>query len=268
MIRTVPVQPYDEHAVADLAAEVETRGFAAASGVLSEAELRRLRPMVDAAVAHDLACTPADRRSEARGRVLFLPKHDPAFLDLLVHPGVMGPTERVLGEDCTLFTMTTSCRGPGEDGLPLHRDNRVDAPGYVASVGALVLLDDLDEHVGPTRLHPERSPSPPDATQFAEECLHLVAPAGTVCWFDGRMWHDVPPNRSSRPRRVLIVAMVRPWMRPRFDIPRMLSDLDLTRLPEGVGARLGFDHLLPGSAEEYYLSAERRREVLLARARR
>lgn len=252
--------------VSELASEVEQVGFAACSGVVGPDEVDGLRTMVDAAAAADLELAPEDRRDDARGRVLFLPQHDPAFLELLEDPRLMEPIEAVLGSDCTLFTMTTLCRDPGEEGMALHRDSKVDAPGFVAAMGALVLLDDLDHDVGATRLYPERTTEQPSIDDFQERCRHLIAPAGSVCWFDGRVWHDVPENRSNRRRRVLIIAMARPWVRPRFDNARMLAHVDFAALNPRVQAKLGFDHLLPGSAAEYFLPAEERRSVLLARA--
>ncbi len=265
LVTSVPASraPVDPGWVAE---HVARDGFATVHDVITGNELDQLRAMVDAAVEADAELAPIERRDEARGRVLFLPQHDRGFLDLLARPELVEPCEAILGSDCTVFTMTTSCLPPGSSGLAMHRDMRVHAPGFIVGVGVLLLLDDVDDLSGTTRFYPRRVPEQPSPEDFASSAVHLSGPAGSVCWFDGSVWHDVPPNRSDRPRRVAILAFIRPWMRPRFDIPRMLAHLEPTSFPAAVAAKLGFGHLLPGSTEEYYLPADERRARLLERA--
>ncbi|MEZ5182481.1 MAG: hypothetical protein R2702_11510 [Acidimicrobiales bacterium] len=60
--------------------------------------------------------------------------------------------------------------------------------------------------------------------------------------------------------------MVRPWVRQRFDMVRMLSHLDVEALDVEVQRKLGLLGLAPGSYEEFYLPAESRPRELLRRA--
>ncbi|MFN7150750.1 MAG: phytanoyl-CoA dioxygenase family protein, partial [Microthrixaceae bacterium] len=224
-------------------ADVERVGVAAVSGVLDPARLDDLRQKVDAAVAADALWLPEDRRATEYGRVLFLPHHDPSFLDLLGDPAITGVCDRVLGEDCTLYTMTTSCSPPGGQGRPLHLDLRHVTPGYVLAMGVMILLDDFDEQSGSTRYLPGVLESAPDPTTFERDSIRLVAPAGSVSWSDGRLWHDATANHTDRWRRCIILAMVRPFHRQRFDIARMLPSVDLATLGEPIQRKLGLGML-------------------------
>jgi ectoine hydroxylase-related dioxygenase (phytanoyl-CoA dioxygenase family) len=139
-------------------------------------------------------------------------------------------------------------------------------PGYILGLGALILLDDFTDASGPTRFHPEMVHDQPTLEDFESRALRLVAPAGSVCWFNAGAWHDVLPNRGGAWRRAVLIAMGRAGIRPRFDVPRMLSHLDLDHLPERVCRRLGLLTIPPGSYEEYYLPDGARQEAILRRA--
>lgn len=256
---SVPLHSASDVGVADRAvADVERVGVSAVSGVLDPDRLEVLREKVDAAVAADAQWLPDDRRSTEYGRVLFLPHHDPSFLDLLGDPAITAVCDRVLGEDCTLYTMTTSCSPPGGPGRPLHLDLRHVTPGYVLAMGVMILLDDFDEESGSTRYLPGVRDREPDPATFERDSIRLVAPAGSVSWSDGRLWHDATPNRTDRWRRCIILAMVRPFHRQRFDMARMLPRVDLAALDRPIQRKLGLGLLAPGSYEEYYMAPEQR----------
>lgn len=261
---SVPLHSASDAQVTDrLVADVERVGVAAVTGVLDPARLERLRQQVDAAVAADAHWLPDDRRATEFGRVLFLPHHDPTFLELLADPMITAVCDRVLGDDCTLYTMTTSCAPPGGAGRPLHLDLRHVTPGYVMAMGVMILLDDFTEESGSTRYLPGVREAAPDAATFERDSIRLVAPAGSVSWSDGRLWHDATPNRTDRWRRCIILAIVRPFHRQRFDMARMLSHVDLAALDEPIRRKLGLGLLAPGSYEEYYMDPEQRISSIL-----
>jgi hypothetical protein len=266
---TVPVhdrrEPDWARAVVD---DLERVNIAAASGVLTLAEVAELGAALNRAVELDAAWLPPALVARERGRVVYLPTYGEPFLSLAGHPGVFEPVDLLLGAGSLLYTMTSACTPAGGRGRPLHRDSTINVPGYAAALGIMILLDDFDEPSGATRFHPDVTDVEPDPATFTREAMRLVAPAGSVCWFHGAAWHDTTDNRSARDRRCVILASARPWIKQRFDVASMLADVDLTGLDPGAAARLGLDSLPPGSYAEYYLPAPERMAAARERARR
>lgn len=248
-----------------IAADIERQGVSAVVGVVPAEQVERLGALVDEALAAEEREYPPEREPDI-GRTVFLPHHHAAFLDLLDEPSLMGPCEAVLGPDCILYTMTTLCQPPHGLGRPLHVDTEYVVPDFVVGLGVMVLLDDFTPNSGPTRMHPDVTVEAPTAEAFELQALQLEAPAGSACWFHGRIWHDALPNRTNRWRRSILLAVVRPWVRQRFDMPRMVAHLGVEQMTPGIRQKLGFDLIAPGSYEEYFLPDANRKDELLRRA--
>ncbi|MEZ5321286.1 MAG: phytanoyl-CoA dioxygenase family protein [Microthrixaceae bacterium] len=261
-----PVRRFDPDRLDEIvAADIADLQNSVVADVLDPGEVARLSDMVDAALEADRALTPPHRSVDV-GRVLFPPVHDPRFLDVLANEAVMGPCDRLLGSDCHIYMMTTLCQPPGSAGRPVHVDTPFDTPDYLVGVGVMVLLDDFTPESGPTRLDTVATVDRPSEEEYLARAMTLEAPAGSVCWYHPRLWHDALPNRSDRWRRAIAVGVVRPWVRQRFDMVRMLRHLDLAHLPRPVRRRLGFESIPPGSYEEFFLPDGVRAQELLNRA--
>ena len=50
------------------------------------------------------------------------------------------------------------------------------------------------------------------ASQPRTDALHVAAPAGSVCIFDCRLWHCLPPNRTALPRVMYNVRFFPHWV--------------------------------------------------------
>lgn len=248
-----------------IASDVRSQAASAAAAVVAPPALEELRHLVDHALLEDERWRDPDDL-ENLGRVTFLPRYGRSALDLLGDATLMGPCDAVLGADCTLYTMTTLCLPPGGGARPVHLDLRYRPPGYIVGMGVMVLLDDFTPQSGPTRFHPDICEEQPSQEDFDRHARWLEAPAGSACWFDGGAWHDVASNRTDRWRRAILIAMVRPWVRQRFDMARMVAHLDVDTLPRAIHQKLGFDHVAPGSYEEFYLPHATRKAELLRRA--
>lgn len=262
----VPIHHGDStDADAAVAEDVATLGAACRPGVIGDRLVDEFREFVDRAVSADLAWhDPNDH--ENTGRVTFLPRYGALPLGLLEDDGVMGPVVELLGSATEMYTMTTACQEPGQSGRAIHVDALNQPTGFVLALGVLVLLDDFDELSGPTRFYPGVTPNQPTQADYDARAIHLHATAGSVCWFNAGLWHDVLPNRSTSPRRSILIAMGRSGLRARFDMVRMLSHLDIDDLSPTVKRRLGLLNLPPGSYEEYYLPDGERQEAILRAA--
>lgn len=264
---TVPMHDSSDPGwVAGVAADLTRCNVSAATGLFDGDQVERLADGLDAAVAEDARFLPADRYDQEFGRVLFLPSYGAPFLDLLDDGPLHEPVDATIGAGSTLYTMTSACTPPGGGPRALHQDSSLVIDRFPLGLGVMVLLDDFDERNGATRFSPVVGPTPPAADQFEQDSLRLVGPAGSVCWFHGAIWHDTTRNDGNRPRRCIILAFIRPFVRQRFDMPRMLAHLDPTSLTPERRRRLGFHLQAPGSYDEYYLPPVERERLLMAPA--
>lgn len=246
----------------ELAAELlHGDGFCVVPDVLPAALTAALRTQVLAAVAHEAALL-ADLDPSAYGRVLELAPYGGAFLDLLAFDPLFAPVEALLGADATLQTFSSSCVPPHgtNSASRAHVDQRTSVPDYLTSIGIFVLLDDFRASSGGTQFlaGSQRSLREPSADEFDAAGTQIDASAGSVCYFHPRAWHRSLPNRSDDWRCCVIPAMTRPWVRQRFDLPRLVDPALLAGRPEVVRRRIGFEASSPSSYEEYY---ERRRSA-------
>lgn len=222
-------------------------GIALVAGRVPPSLVAALVEATDAAVAAESTDFPPG--DEQHGRVLFAPAHGGAFLDLLEHAELFAPMEELLGEGAILYTMTTSVLAPGSRGPvhELHVDFDRDRPSGLACT-AMVLLDPFREENGATEFVVGE---PACGEPGAGDVLRLHGDPGDVCYFDPRLPHRSTANRSSEPRRAVLVQMVKPWMKQRFDVARMLDGVDTTGLSAAARRRLGLLAQPPGSVSEF-----------------
>jgi ectoine hydroxylase-related dioxygenase (phytanoyl-CoA dioxygenase family) len=247
----VVLHPPSADGAAAVADAIGTVGFGAMSGVIPADMVARLRADVVAAVEEDAAWLD-DPDGPEYGRVVFLPRYGGEVLELLADELLMLPGDLILGSSNLLYTVTTSCLVPGRPIRPPHVDTGVSIPGHIPLLGVVVALDDFDETSGATMLYPELRDTAPSEEEFDERCVRFVAPAGSVLWFHGNMWHGSLPNTGTSWRCAILLALMRPYMKQRFDVPRMLAHLDLDDLPERAAQKLGLMAQPPGSYEEFY----------------
>lgn len=226
------------------------RGFVVVDGVVPVTSCDTLRTAVDEAVTADAEWI-ADRPEEF-GRVLSLVRYGEPFLELLDDELLMAPFDRILGDDCILYTMTTSCLPPGGGPRPMHVDFCGSSGDEVHYLAALLMLDDFDVSNGATRFLPRfRGFTAPERLEFDSDAVAVEGSAGSVCWFDPRLWHESGVNRTSSWRRSILIGMVKRWMKPRFDHTAMVNSAPEALTPR-VRRVLGFDSRPPASYEEYY----------------
>lgn len=243
-----PTEP--EQLALAVEAGIRARGFVVVEDVLPRAGCDALAVAVDEAVEADAEWI--GDRPEEYGRVLSLVRYGQPFLDLLEHELLMAPFDRVLGDDCILYTMTTSCLPPGGGPRSMHVDFAGSSGDEVLFLGALVMLDDFTEASGATRFLPgSLGAARPERHEFDRCAVTLEAPAGSVCWFDPRLWHESGVNSTDAWRRSILIGMVKRWMKPRFDHPAMLGSAGGALSPR-LRRVLGFDSRPPASYEEYY----------------
>ena len=131
--------------------------------------------------------------------------------------------------------------------------------GAALSAGVGVGAIETGWRVGATKTKRGGEIRPPDEKFFYANARRVIAPAGSVWFFNARTWHAGGANRSNRWRHALTINMARPWMKQRLDIPRAMAHLDLKLLSAAARQKLGFDAQVPASYDEYYAPPEQRK---------
>jgi hypothetical protein len=197
------------------------------------------------------------------GMVLLCSLYGGSFWSLFDNPNLTGPFNAILGDGCTVYAYTSSSMPPSAINYSgrIHVDCPRLIPGYITNVGATILLDDFTENNGATWYLPNShmQPEPPEQKHFYANARRVLAPAGSVWFFNARTWHAGGANHSDRWRHALTINMARPWMKQRLDIPRAMSGLDLSKLSPAARQKLGFDAQVPASYDEYYAPPDRRK---------
>lgn len=197
------------------------------------------------------------------GMVLLCSLYGGAFWSLFDQSALMAPFQAVLGDGCVVYAYTSSSMPPSSVNSSgrIHVDCPRIIPGYVTNVGATILLDDFTEENGATWYLPnsQTQAEPPDEKSFYANARRVIAPAGSVWFFNARIWHAGGVNKSDRWRHALTINMGRSWMKQRIDIPRAMAHLDLSALSPAARQKLGFDAQVPASYDEYYAPPEQRK---------
>lgn len=241
--------------------EIATEGFVVVQDVLDAAYVRDAKSALERAIEAE-AAWHGGRDYADYGMVLVCPMYGRVFADIFDNPRLTGPFEAVLGEGCIVYAYTSSSMPPAAKNYStrIHVDCPRIIPGYVTNVGATILLDDFTEENGATWFLPRshtRADAPTDE-EFRANARRLVARAGSVFFFDARLWHAGGENRTAAWRHALTINMCRPWMKQRLDLPRVLADSDLAGASEKALQKLGFRSRVPASLDEYYAPPERR----------
>jgi hypothetical protein len=140
-----------------------------------------------------------------------------------------------------------------------HRDLRTFSGPLHLMMNVMVLLDEFTLENGATYLlsgSHRAAERPPDEVFFAE-AARLVAPAGSVVYFDSNLWHAAGANTTRLPRRVLTLTLTRPFVKQQLDYPRALAALE-NAFSENSRQILGFHARVPQNLDEWYQPPEKR----------
>src|SRR5665213_1054582 len=236
-------------------------GFIVLPGILTPAFIDKAKRELSAAI-------DADSRRYGTGAqrdyamVMLCALHGGAFLELFDNTQLFEPFNAVLGDECIVYAYTSSSMPPHSRNysVRVHTDSPRIIPGYVTNMGATILLDDFTAENGATWFLPKsqlRAEAPAE-DEFYKSASRLIAPAGSVLFFNARLWHAGGDNQTDQWRHALTINMCRPYMKQRIDIPRAMSGMDLTGVSQQALQKLGFFSQPPASLDEYYLPAEQR----------
>ena len=243
------------------AAAIAEEGCLVVRDVLTPAFVERARRELMTAIESD-SRKYGDRAKRDYAMVMLCSLYGGAFLDVFDNATLMDPFNAVLGDECIVYAYTSSSMPPNgrNYSVRVHTDSPRIIPGYVTNMGATILLDDFTEENGATWYLPRSQwqADAPAEDEFYRTAKRLIAPAGSVLFFNARIWHAGGDNRTDAWRHALTINMCRPYMKQRIDIPRAMRGMDLTGVSDQVKQKLGFFSQPPGSLDEYYLPPDQR----------
>jgi ectoine hydroxylase-related dioxygenase (phytanoyl-CoA dioxygenase family) len=244
---------------------IQSEGYAILHGILPREVLETLKAELAAAIEKEEVYRSKKNVPSHRGMVLLCSLYGGKLVDVLDSESLMQPFERVLGEGCIVYAYTSSSMPPRDTNYSgrVHVDSPRIIPGYVTNMGATILLDDFTEENGATWFLPGshgRANAPSDK-EFYANAKRVIAPAGSVFYFNARLWHAGGVNHSDRWRHALTINMCRPYMKQRIDIPRAMAHMNHQAYPQRVRQKLGFLTQTPANYDEYYAPPDQRKFV-------
>jgi ectoine hydroxylase-related dioxygenase (phytanoyl-CoA dioxygenase family) len=228
-----------EQAVADL----EKQGYAVAPSPLSAEEVERLREQFDI-VAEREEREGTAWMSNGNHRVFNLLNRGEDFVALIDHPAVIRVIEEMLGPDALLSSITANVALPGNSPQALHADQQyVTEPWAVPMVANVVwMLDEFTERNGGTRMVPGSHVLGRRPLNDEIPSVPVEAPAGSVAFIDGRVWHGTGANDTSdERRRALFADYCAPYIRPKENVFRSLDPDVRVNLTPRQRRLLGYD---------------------------
>jgi hypothetical protein len=183
----------------------------------------------------------------------------PVFFEFFENKTFLQPFEWVLDKWFIVYIYSSACLSPN-GGKLFTSDIHVDLPrlieDYHTGVGAILCTDDFTSENGATWVLPgsHTQYEKPDKDYFYKNAIRLEAKAGTVFYFNPRLWHAAGQNHTDEWRTSLNVGMSRPWMKQRIDIPRFLASMgvNISSLPEQTLQLLGYYSQPPASMNDYF----------------
>ncbi len=176
----------------------------------------------------------------------------PEIFDYVINPSVLSLVDEVLSEWSLAYLLMSSFVPPNHDNYAAiaHRDVKFPTHKSPVIIGMLLLLTDFTADNGATVLYPKSHLlTKPDMDKTKP--IQVCAPAGSAIFFDGRLLHNSMFNSSSTTRSCLAMAFCRPFVRPRFDYPRIIPKQMANGLNAYQRQKLGFGSIIPASFDEF-----------------
>ncbi|ODT89903.1 phytanoyl-CoA dioxygenase family protein [Phenylobacterium sp. SCN 70-31] len=170
---------------------------------------------------------------------------DPVFSEAVLVPRLLALVEFLVGRGAILSQLTSSIRGEGAAPLVLHADNSwfpAPFPNWEIMATACWVTDEFTKEGGCTSIIPgthvlKRHPSEEEC-RIQEGMVPIVAPKGSLCLWDGSVWHGNYPREIPGDRVVMHMTYTRVGFAPVEDYSH-LDDAWVASQPEGIADLLG-----------------------------
>jgi len=239
--------------------EIESQGYSIVRNIIPQSYIDIAKCELKKAISKEIKYHGNEEYSDF-GMVLVCPMYNKIFCEIFDIPILSDLINSILGEGSITYAYTSSSMPPNKTNYSnrIHRDCPRIIPNYVTNLGATILLDDFTEDNGATFFLPSSQwdADRPETEYFYKNSKRLIERAGTVWFFNANLWHAGGNNFTNDWRHALTLNMIRPWMKQRLDLPKMI---DHSGLSEKSKQKLGFYSQVPASYDEYYAPFEMRK---------
>lgn len=141
----------------------------------------------------------------------------------------------------------------------IHRDIRSFSGNLPLMLNTIVMLDEFTHDNGATWIMQggHRRRRNPTERIFYRHAVQAIAPAGSVLMFNSNLWHAAGKTQTKAPRRSLTPMFSRPFIKPQFDYPRALGDIQ-DKYGDYLQQILGYKSRIPCTLSEWYQPKEKR----------
>lgn len=186
---------------------------------------------------------------------------DPTFSELVIHPTVIEIVDAIIGPTAILNLQNASAASPGAVHFQsrFHRDFAKDfAATKCLALNAFWCMTDFTADNGATWIVPtsHRDPQLPSDEFIDRNKLQILAPAGSVVFWDGLLLHKAGYNATHRTRYGINHMYTRPFLKQQIDYPAFLKDIYPTE--SRLGQLLGFWSVPPKSVKEFRVDPDKR----------
>lgn len=239
-------------------------GYVVVENVFSAQLINEIIPELHKAIEQETKQYHLEEHNDY-GMLRACPIYGGKFFDVLENKDYFRPFNWILGDTCIIWVYTTSCLPPksGNYASRIHVDRPHFIPNFNEGVGSLILLDDFTEENGATWFLPQShlKADEPDRDHFFKNAIRLVAPKGSVIYFNLRLWHAGGINTTDKWRNGLGIGMIRPYYKQRIDLPRIMKSVDVSGLSDFAKQKLGFYAQPPESLDEYYHNEKNKSKI-------
>jgi len=185
------------------------------------------------------------------------------MLKLLNYDKLRLMTDQLLCKHAIVYAYQSSSAPPLDTnyGGRIHVDSPRFIPDYPTNLGFILALDPFTDQNGATEVLPgsHKLSQQPTEEFFSKNKKSLICEKGTAIFFAARLWHRTGLNRSTKWRNAITINFCRPFMRSRFDFPRLATESNLAINPNSEIAKyLGWNVRMPTNLSEFYLPPESR----------
>ena len=242
-------------------AQFHEQGYLLMPGVVDAATRQTLKQQLADAIAAEAAMHRGSSFADY-GMLLAAPVHGGPLLRLVENEALFEPVNALLGDTCIIHVYTSSSLPPFSKnyGGRIHHERSDKYPDIADFVGLIALLDDFTEENGATWFLPgsHKRREAPTEESFYKNAQRLLAPAGSVFYFDWRLYHAGGENNTQSWRHALAMGVTPAYHKQKIDLPRAIPEQFAAEINVFAKQKLGFYSIPPVSIEEYYKPPEER----------
>jgi ectoine hydroxylase-related dioxygenase (phytanoyl-CoA dioxygenase family) len=239
--------------------QFEQQGVVVIPAVFTQQLVQQLKSELEMAISQDLQQRPD---VFDRGMVHNCMVRGEQMCTLLDHPQLNFYIKALFTPFCIIYAYQSSSLEPGNGnyGSRIHVDCPRWIENYMTNLGVIIPLTDFTLANGATYYLPgsHRCQTLPDEQEFYQQAERLVCNAGDLIIFNARLVHAAGQNQDDTTRHALTINLCRPFMRQRFDFPRLLTPEQIASLGEEGRRLIGMNVRMPSHLDEFYLPIDQR----------